>query len=80
MRLFKRRENMSTDKIKANDLERLFREKLTIVRGGSYDTYAANCSPTNWNMLTAYMKTDTSEYGGSLWLKEISFRVVLPRK
>lgn len=55
-------------------------EKLTIVRGGSYDTYAANCSLTNWNMLTAYMKTDTSEYGGSLWLKEISFRVVLPRK
>lgn len=55
-------------------------EKLTIVRGGSYDTYASNCALTQWNMLTAYMKTDTSEYGGSLWLKEISFRVVLPKR
>ena len=54
-------------------------EKLTIVRGSDYRK-PYKVSITEWNMLTAYMKTDTDEYGGKLWLKTIGFRVVLPRK
>ena len=53
--------------------------KYVIVRGSDYRK-PYKVSIIDSNMLTAFMKTDTEEYGGRLWLKTIGFRVILPRK
>jgi DNA-directed RNA polymerase specialized sigma24 family protein len=53
--------------------------KYVIVRGSDYRK-PYKVSIIDSNMLTAFMKTDTDEYGGRLWLKTIGFRVILPRK
>lgn len=54
--------------------------KYVIVRGGSYSYYDTAGMVTWRNMVTAYAKTDPDQYGGSLWLDQLGFRVVLPEK
>lgn len=54
--------------------------KYVIVRGGSFSYYDTAGQVTWRNMVTAYAKTDTDQYGASLWLDELGFRVLLPEK